>query len=396
VLGVAKALIGTAHLPEIQHDFEFEFVGLLALSDPIRESVPAAVSECYKAGIRVIMITGDYPVTAMNIAREIGLKNPDICISGSELQQMTEEELSERIREVNVFARVVPEQKLKIVKALKHNNEIVAMTGDGVNDAPALKSANIGIAMGEKGTDVAREASALVLMDDNFASIVGAVKMGRRIFDNLQKALGYIFAIHVPIAGLSLIPVFVADLPLLLWPVHIVFLELIIDPACSIIFEAEKEEKNVMSRPPKDINEPFFGAKKIGLSCTQGIGILVIVFAVYLFGLEMGYSEKEDRALAFTTLIAANIAVILSNRSWTRNIFQILATSNRTVKWVVGGASLFLLLILNVPFLRELFQFEQISLTEALVCIALGFSSIIWFELYKAFSTRKKNIFMLR
>ena len=385
VLGVAKSLIGSANFPEGQHDFDFEFIGLIALSDPIRETVPDAVRECYQAGIRVIMITGDYPVTAMNIAREIGLKNHNVAISGSELQEMSEDELCKRIKDVNVFARVVPEQKLKIVNALKRNREIVAMTGDGVNDAPALKAANIGIAMGDKGTDVAREASSLVLMDDNFASIVGAVKMGRRIFDNLQKALGYIFAIHVPIAGLSLLPVFFADWPLLLWPVHIVFLELIIDPACSIIFEAEKEEINVMNRPPKDINEPFFGAKKIWLSCSQGIGILVIVFAVYFFGLRMGYSEQEDRALAFTTLIAANIAVILSNRSWTRNIVQILRTSNRTVKWVVGGAASFLVFILNVPFLLDLFQFEKISLAESLVCVLLGFSSIIWFELYKVF-----------
>lgn len=391
VLGVAKSLINTKHLPEIQHDFDFQFIGLIGLSDPIRETVPEAVRECYHAGIRVIMITGDYPVTATNIAREIGLKNHQFAISGPELQEMTEDELCERIKEVNVFARVVPEQKLKIVNALKRNGEIVAMTGDGVNDAPALKAANIGIAMGEKGTDVAREASSLVLMDDNFASIVGAVKMGRRIFDNLQKALGYIFAIHVPIAGLSLIPVFVADWPLLLWPVHIVFLELIIDPACSIIFEAEKEEKNVMSRPPKAIDEPFFGAGKIWLSCSQGIGILAIVFAVYFLGLKMGYSEQEDRALAFTTLIAANIAVILSNRSWTRNIFQILRTSNKTVKWVVGGAASFLILILNVPFLLNLFQFEKISLTEALVCVALGFTSIVWFEIYKVVSNREKK-----
>lgn len=391
VLGVAKAMIDTELLPAIQHDFDFSFIGLIALSDPIRETVPEAVRECYKAGIRVIMITGDYPVTAMNIARQIGLKNHENSISGPELSAMTEDELCKRIKEVNVFARVVPEQKLKIVNALKRNGEIVAMTGDGVNDAPALKAANIGIAMGEKGTDVAREASSLVLMDDNFASIVGAVKMGRRIFDNLQKALGYIFAIHVPIAGLSLIPVFFANLPLLLWPVHIVFLELIIDPACSIIFEAEEEEKNVMSRPPKDINEPFFGAKKIWLSCSQGIGILVAVFAVYLIGLRMNYSEQEVRALAFTTLIAANIAVILSNRSWTRNIFQIIATPNKTVKYVVGGAAFFLILILNVPFLLNLFQFEKISLNEALVCIAVGFSSIVWFELYKVFTNRERS-----
>jgi Ca2+-transporting ATPase len=397
VLGVARAIIGNGSLPEIQHDFDFEFVGLIALSDPIRETVPEAVRECYQAGIRVIMITGDYPVTAMNIAREIGLKNYQVSISGPELNEMTEDELCERIREVNVFARVVPEQKLKIVNALKRNGEIVAMTGDGVNDAPALKASNIGIAMGEKGTDVAREASSLVLMDDNFASIVGAVKMGRRIFDNLQKALGYIFAIHVPIAGLSLIPVFFANLPLLLWPVHIVFLELIIDPACSIIFEAEKEEKNVMNRPPKDLDEPFFGAKKIWLSCSQGIGILVMVFAVYLIGLNKIGSEtveqiREVRALAFTTLIAANIAVILSNRSWTRNIFQIVATPNKTVKWVVGGAAFFLILIQNVPFLLNLFQFEKISLYQTLLCVIAGFSSIIWFEMYKVINSRRMKI----
>ena len=271
VLGVAKAKINVKGLPEIQHDFTFDFIGLIGLSDPIRKNVKQAVSECYKAGIRVIMITGDYPVTAKHIALEIGLENPDMCITGQELQVMTDDELCEKIKEINVFARVVPEQKLKIVNALKKNKEIVAMTGDGVNDAPALKSANIGIAMGEKGTDVAREASSLVLMDDNFSSIVGAIKMGRRIFDNLQKAFGYTFAIHVPIAGLSLIPILLGNFPLILWPVHIVFLELIIDPACSIIFEAEKEELNIMNRPPKRIDEPFFGGKKNLVQLSAGI-----------------------------------------------------------------------------------------------------------------------------
>jgi len=376
-------------LPAAQHDFNFEFIGLIGLSDPIRENVPAAIAECYKAGIRVIMITGDYPVTASSIGKDIGLKNPEHFITGAELEKMSEEELSAKIKDINIFARVVPEQKLKIVNALKRNNEIVAMTGDGVNDAPALKASNIGIAMGEKGTDVAREASSLVLMDDNFASIVGAVKMGRRIFDNLQKALGYIFAIHVPIAGLSLIPVFFADLPLILWPVHIVFLELIIDPACSIIFEAEKEEQNVMTRPPRVFDEPFFGAKKILLSCLQGVGILAICLGVYFVGLEMGYSEKAVRTFTFITLIVGNIGVILSNRSWTSNIFTILLTPNKAVKWVVGGAIFFLILILNVPFLINLFQFEAVGYIEILVCILAGISSIVWFEIYKKLKSQK-------
>ncbi|HBY01354.1 MAG TPA: ATPase [Rikenellaceae bacterium] len=393
VLGVAKARLTheQENLPMEQHDFDFEFVGLIGLSDPIRDTVPMAVKECYRAGIRVIMITGDYPVTAINIGKAIGLKNPDLCISGPELISMSEEELSQKIKDVNIFARVIPEQKLKIVNALKRNGEIVAMTGDGVNDAPALKASNIGIAMGDKGTDVAREASSLVLMDDNFASIVGAVKMGRRIFDNLQKALGYIFAIHVPIAGLSLIPVLFADMPLILWPVHIVFLELIIDPACSIIFEMEKEEKNVMSRPPKDIKEPFFGAKKILLSCTQGVGILIISMLVYFIGLESGYSEKAVRTLSFVTLIVANIAVILSNRSWTNSIFKILVTPNRAVKWVVGGAIFFLILILNVPFLINLFQFEKIGFLELVICTFAGLLSIVWFEIYKYVTAKRKK-----
>lgn len=389
VLGVAKASIHGKGLPDIQHDFDFDFIGLIGLSDPIRKNVKQAVSECFTAGIRVIMITGDYPVTAKHIATEIGLQNPDNCITGQELQQMSEAELRKRIRETNVFARVVPDQKLKIVNALKKNGEIVAMTGDGINDAPALKSADIGIAMGKMGTDVAREASSLVLMDDNFASIVKAIKMGRRIFDNLQKAFGYVFAIHVPIAGLSLIPILLGNFPIILWPVHIVFLELIIDPACSIIFEAEKEEKNVMTRSPRRINEPFFGSRKIVFSCLQGIGILGVTIVVYLLALNQGYDAKEVRAMAFLTLIVSNIAVILTNRSWTENIFKIILTPNKAVLWVVGGAVFFLVLILKIPFFLNLFQFNTPTFINLTICIAAGISTIIWFEIYKALRFRK-------
>jgi Ca2+-transporting ATPase len=252
VLGVAEGRLRPTQLPEEQHDVDFTFLGLVGLADPVRPEVPEAIAECYGAGVRVVMITGDYPLTAQSIARQIGLTDRGGTITGPELDAMGDEELAGRIREVNVFARVVPEQKLRIVRALKSSGEIVAMTGDGVNDAPALKAAHIGIAMGGRGTDVAREASALVLLQDDFASIVQAVKLGRRIFDNIKKAVSYVFAIHVPIAGLSMVPVFFADWPLLLLPIHVVFLELIIDPACSVIFEAENAEPNTMKRPPRN------------------------------------------------------------------------------------------------------------------------------------------------
>jgi len=392
VLGVAWARIISHDLPDDQHDFDFEFLGLIGLSDPIRPEVSDAVAKCHRAGIRVIMITGDYPVTAMNIAKEVGLKNHDKCITGQELKLMTEEELCSRIRSINVFARVIPEQKLFIVNALKKNGEIVAMTGDGINDAPALKAAHIGIAMGEKGTDVAREAASLVLLDDNFSSIVAGNAMGRRIFDNLQKALGYIFAIHVPIAGLSLIPILLMNLPLILWPVHIVFLELIIDPACSMIFEAEKEEKNVMDRPPRDINERFFGFKKIFISCMQGVGILAFVMGIYLFSYFTGHTEGQIRAMSFMTLIVANISVIMSNRSWTRSIFELLTIRNKAAGWVIGGAILFMILIMNIPFFLQLFQFAKIGLVDTMICIAAGLLTITWFEIYKAIKHKQKMI----
>ena len=280
VLGVAKARFEQTDLPGEQHDFTFEFLGLIGLADPVRPTVPDAIKECYTAGIRVVMITGDYPGTAQNIARQIGLTPSDKFITGSELDHLDDAELQKRVQDVNIFARVVPEQKLRLVNALKANGEIVAMTGDGVNDAPALKSAHIGIAMGGRGTDVARESAALVLLDDDFSSIVQAVKLGRRIFDNIKKAIAYIFAIHVPIAGMSLIPV-LFKWPLVLMPVHIMFLELIIDPACSTIFEAEPEEADVMKRPPRNPKESLFGRRMVIMSLLQGFSVLLIVLVVF-------------------------------------------------------------------------------------------------------------------
>jgi Ca2+-transporting ATPase len=388
ILGVAKAQFKQTSLPGEQHDFIFEFLGLVGLADPVRPAVPPALRECYAAGIRVVMITGDYPGTAQNIARQIGLTPMDECLTGPELDRMDDLELQQRLKTVNIFARVVPEQKLRLVNALKANGEIVAMTGDGVNDAPALKSAHIGIAMGGRGTDVAREASALVLLDDDFSSIVQAVKLGRRIFDNLKKAMAYIFAIHVPIAGMSLIPV-LFKWPLALLPVHIAFVELIIDPACSVVFEAEPEEADVMNRPPRNAKEPFIGGRMIGLSLLQGVSVLLIVLGVFGITLYRGHGELEARAFSFTTLIIANLGLIFTNRSWSRTILATLRSPNAALWWVLGGALAFLAVVLYVPFLRALFRFAPLGAADLAICLAAGAASIMWFEGFKVFNGRR-------
>ena len=390
VLGVARASFSLPGLPDGQHDFPFEFVGLVGFADPVRPQVADAVRECSTAGIRIIMITGDYPLTAQNIARQIGLADSARYITGPELDEMDEDELRKRIHSVNVFARVVPEQKLRIVNALKATGEVVAMTGDGVNDAPALKSADIGIAMGGRGTDVAREASSLVLLDDNFISIVSAVRLGRRIFDNLKKAMAYIFSIHVPIAGMSLIPV-LFNMPLVLLPVHIVFLELIIDPACSIVFESEKEERNVMNRPPRRKAEGLFTRRTLVLSLLQGFVVLATVFVVYWSGLSQGLDEAEVRALTFATIVVANLCLILTNRSWSDTIIASLRTPNRALAWVFSGTIICLLLVLYIPMLQDLFRFGTISPLELLACIFAGGISVLWFEGYKILVQNKET-----
>jgi P-type Ca2+ transporter type 2C len=390
VLGVAKAHFKQTSLPGDQHDFKFEFLGLLGFADPIRPTVPAAIQECYKAGIRVVMITGDYPVTAQHIARQVGLKPLDKIITGAELYELKNEELRERIKTVNIFARVVPEQKLRLVNAFKDNGEIVSMTGDGVNDAPALKSANIGIAMGGRGTDVAREAGALVLLDDDFSSIVKAIRLGRRIFDNLRKAMSYILAVHVPIAGLSLIPV-LFGWPLVLLPVHVVFLELIIDPACSIAFEAEPEEPNVMDRPPRNRKEPLFNGRTVALSLLQGMAVLAVTVVIYGYILNSGRGELEARSLAFVTLVIANLGLILSNRFWSKNILSSLRYKNTALLIIVAATLTLLTLVIYVPFLRDLFRFGFLHPNDLAICVGAGVACILWFEAVKYFSRVKSQ-----
>ena len=389
LLGVAKASFQDDSLPEKQHDFEFEFIGLLGFVDPVRPEVAQSVKECYTAGLRVIMITGDYPGTAQHIARQIGLKDPEKYITGPELASMQKEELAEKIKTTNIFARVVPEQKLLIVNALKLNGEVVAMTGDGVNDAPALKSAHIGIAMGERGTDVARESASIVLLNDDFSSIVASVRLGRRIFDNLKKAIGYIFSVHMPIAGLALFPI-LFNLPLVLLPAHIAFLELIIDPACSTVFEAEPEEKNIMNRPPRNLQERMFGRKGLALSLLQGTSMLAGVIVVLLYALYMGKGDVEVRTLTFATLVVANLTLIVANLSWSQSIIKTLHSENKALRYVLVGALSGLLLVLYVPALRNLFRFSVLHVDDLLIVFVVGILSIAWLRLLR--SKIKDNI----
>ncbi|NYT20841.1 MAG: cation-translocating P-type ATPase [Methanomicrobiales archaeon] len=387
VIAVAKSSFGKKDLPDGQHEFSFTHLGLIGFADPVRPDAADAIGECYSAGIRVVMITGDYPATARYIGREIGLRSVEEVITGPQMESMDNRAVTGAVGKADIFARVVPEQKLVIVEALKQNGEVVAMTGDGVNDAPALKSANIGIAMGERGTDVAREASSLVLLDDNFASIVAAVRMGRRIYDNLKKAMAYIISVHVPIAGISLAPVLLGW-PLILLPVHVVFLELIIDPACSVVFEAERAEADVMQRSPRDPGEHLLDKQTTLLALAQGLGVLAVVLAVYLSAVSRGLDTAETRTLTFVTIVIANLALICTNRSWTESIVSSLRKPNLAFWWVMGGTLFFLAVVLAFPFFQEIFQFAPVGPREILGALCAGVLSVTWFEIYKALKRR--------
>ncbi|HSH64687.1 MAG TPA: cation-translocating P-type ATPase, partial [Bacteroidia bacterium] len=391
VIGVANGACKNKQLPQSQEEFDFNFLGLIGLEDPIRPEVPQAIKECNEAGIKVIMITGDFPATAKSIATQIGLDTKNEIITGEELKKLSDEELRKRIINTNIFARVIPEQKLRIVQALKANHEIVAMTGDGVNDAPALKAANIGIAMGNKGTDVAREASSLVLLDDNFASIVSAIRSGRRIFDNLQKAMSYIIAIHIPIIGLTLLPAFITSLPLLLMPLHIVFMELIIDPVCSIAFESEQEEIGVMKRRPRNPDEQFFGRKKLLLSAMQGLLLLIVVLSVYFLSIHEGHKAGEIRAISFSSLIIGNVFLILTNLSKTRSFVSVFAERNNAAILIMIAAIIMLLLIVSIPSFQHLFSFEFPGYKHFIISILSASGLLIVLEVIKYFRYGKNT-----
>jgi Ca2+-transporting ATPase len=387
ILAAAKGHCSENSLSENQHDYKFEFVGLLGFIDPPRSSAKGAITETYEAGMRVIMITGDYPGTAQFVAKELGIKDPEKYITGEELDEMDFLRLRERIKDTNIFARMVPEQKLLIVKALKANGEVVAMTGDGVNDAPALKAAHIGIAMGQRGTDVAREASALVLLNDDFSSIVAAVRLGRRIFDNLKRAMGYVIAVHIPIAGMSVLPI-LFNFPIVLLPAHIAFLELIIDPACSTVFESVKEDGSIMKRPPRNLRQPILSRKTLLMNTLQGLGVLIATFLLFIFVIRSGRSEAEARSFAFVTLVLSNLMLILINISWDKNIYRIILSANRILVSVIGGTLLCLLAVLYIPFFSSLFHLVPLHADDFAVIILVVVLSVAWFEILKSARNR--------
>ena len=378
VLGVATATPRDRNWAETQHDYEYALTGLVGLADPLRASVPVAVAECRGAGIRVVMITGDYAATARSIATQAGIADGDV-LTGADLAALDDAQLAERLKTVTVFARIMPEQKLRIVQAFKADGEIVAMTGDGVNDAPSLKAAHIGVAMGKRGTDVAREASAIVLLEDDFGSIVQSVRLGRRIYDNIRKAMAFIFAVHVPIAGLALLSLFFG-LPILFGPVHIALLEMVIDPVCALVFEAEREEDDIMRRRPRNPDEALFSLPMIVWSIFQGGLAFAMLATLFLVETWSGMPEVELRALTFFALIAEIVALILVNRSFSASLGQALVRHNAALRYVAVAIAGVTALILFLPQAQVLLKFGSIAWSDMALAIGLGVVLLVLLE----------------
>jgi Ca2+-transporting ATPase len=386
VLGIAYEVVTTSQVEsEHPNNNNTHFAGFVSFHDPVREDAFVSIQKCIKAGIKVVLITGDYPETASAVAKEVGLPT-NKRLTGFEIDQLSEQELIKALHECAVIARVLPKHKLRIVEALRSNSEIVAMTGDGVNDAPALKAANIGVAMGKRGTDVAREAAAIVVLNDSFASIVDGIKVGRHIFDNLQKAFVYVLTVHIPIISLTILPLFLPYTPVYLLPIHIVFLELIIDPISSIAFEKEAAEENIMLRPPRELNKGLFGKREIKKAIIHGVLLFGSVTAVYTFCYLTGMSEKSIRTCLFSTLIINNLILVFFLISNSRSIWQTLVNKNWHLKTMVLAAILTLTLIWFVPSLRSLFSFDPVSLPMAM--LVLG-GALLYFS--SVYALRKSN-----
>ncbi|MBL0953198.1 MAG: cation-translocating P-type ATPase [Leptospira sp.] len=386
VLAVAKSKTPLKNIPEERNTAQYEIYGLLSFLDPIREIVPSAVKTAYESGIRVIMITGDYPETAKNIAKQIGLKNSDLVYTGKDFTNLEDQEFKKVLKECNVFSRVSPEDKWKLVRYLKSEGEIVAMTGDGVNDAPALRTANIGVAMGERGTDVAREAADIVLLDDSFSSILESVRIGRQIFDNLKKALGYLIGVHIPIVGITFLPI------LLNWPIvvlsaiHIVFMEMVIDPTCTIVFEKEDAELDLMKRKPRVSSEPLLDRELFVTSLIQGAFSLISVVSTYWITHMFLNHESNNQVVStasFVTLVFSNLFLILANRSLHESMWSRMRIRNSMINIVFIGTIAVLLLSIYLPGMNSLFRFVPLNFLQFSSAILVAFIGVLFYDITK-------------
>jgi Ca2+-transporting ATPase len=390
VLGVGVAKFTGTDYPKTQQEFSFDFKGLVAFYDPPKANIKAVFETFYKAGIQVKIVTGDNAATTATIAKQIGFRNVEKTLNGDELMAMDDATLKEKVMETAIFTRMFPEAKLKIIKALKDNNQIVAMTGDGVNDGPALKSAHIGIAMGKKGTEIAKQAANLILIEDDFSKMIDAIAMGRKIYNNLKKAIQYIISIHIPIIMIVFIPLALGWIyPNIFSPVHVIFLEIIMGPTCSIIYENEPMERNLMLLEPRPFTTTFFKLKEITISIIQGLAITLGLLLVYQYCVAENCSESATRTVVFLTLIASNIFLTLTNRSFYYSIFTTLKYKNNLVLMIIGATILITVLLLFIPLFAHFFEFEKVSGFQICLSILVGFVSVLWIEIYKAFKRRK-------
>ena len=390
VLGVGIADFSGTDFPKKQQEFAFDFVGLVAFYDPPKKNIQQVFEQFYQAGVAVKIITGDNAVTTQAIAASIGFKGADKSITGDELMQLTDKELEQKVMEINIYTRMFPEAKLKIINALKNDQQIVAMTGDGVNDGPALKAAHIGIAMGKKGTEIAKQAASLILVDDDLSKMVTAIGMGRKIYTNLKKAIQYIISIHIPIILTVLIPLALGWVyPSIFTPLHIILLELIMGPTCSIIFENEPMEKNTMTQKPRLLTTTFFKVKELTISIIQGLVITIGTLATYQFAVNFGYNETFTRSMVFTALISANIFLTLVNRSFYNSVLTTLKYKNNLVLWIIGLTLIVTAALIYIKPFALFFGFTQLPLEQLAISIGIGFASVIWIELYKLLKRKK-------
>lgn len=389
VLGVGVANFSGKDFPKTQQEFKFNFKGLVAFYDPPKANIQQVFETFYKAGIQVKIVTGDNAATTSTIARQIGFKDADKVLNGDELMTMDEATLKVKVMETTIFTRMFPEAKLKIIQALKDNNQIVAMTGDGVNDGPALKSAHIGIAMGKKGTEIAKQAANLILIDDDFSKMIDAIAMGRKIYINLKKAIQYIISIHIPIILVVFIPLALGWLyPNIFTPVHIIFLEIIMGPTCSVIFENEPMEQNLMLQKPRPLTTTFFNLKEITISIVQGLVITLGLLFVYQYCVEESFSEAYTRTTIFLTLIASNIFLTLENRSFYYSVFTTIRYKNNLVLMIIGITIVITSLLLFVPVFSKFFLFEKVDISQIGFSVLVGFVSVMWIEVYKLFKRK--------